>query len=353
MNAISYSSVLNYKSRNNIYAGSNKERQNTEKLSKCMETRNQIRKLSNEQNENKHVGYLNESVLSNITKYSESVRAQRTKSSDTSLNKKKLKYSFKSISSKIVRSKTSVAARQVVAQAKREVQRLKKERQSGKYDSDEIEEALNHAKAMEMIARKKVKHLEEEERAQRGRGICEGDRIGEEYEEDKELEAMDDAENAQDNAADEEINQGGDEAYIPEGYDLESMSTLAEKFAEFEEMTREVLSDYEDALKEMFEEMDLSELTDSLLGASGDMDPEDIKELKIKHRNKEMKDIVEADSKYLKAMFESLEKTKSGGMSNVGAVNMSGAGVAMDGFADVGLQAVSASDFSTSIDVSV
>ena len=33
--------------------------------------------------------------------------------------------------------------------------------------------------------------------------------------------------------------------------------------------------------------------------------------MKIKHRNKEMKDIVKADAEYLKAVFDRLEKMKS------------------------------------------
>ena len=41
------------------------------------------------------------------------------------------------------------------------------------------------------------------------------------------------------------------------------------------------------------------------------MDPQDLKELKIKHRNKEMRDIVKADSGYLKAVFNNLEKSSS------------------------------------------
>ena len=36
--------------------------------------------------------------------------------------------------------------------------------------------------------------------------------------------------------------------------------------------------------------------------------------MKIKHRNKEMKDIVKADAEYLKAVFDRLEKMKSRGV---------------------------------------
>ncbi len=36
--------------------------------------------------------------------------------------------------------------------------------------------------------------------------------------------------------------------------------------------------------------------------------------MKIRHRNKEMKDIVKADAEYLKAVFDRLEKMKSSGV---------------------------------------
>ena len=41
------------------------------------------------------------------------------------------------------------------------------------------------------------------------------------------------------------------------------------------------------------------------------MDPADLKEMKIKHRNREMKEIVKADNEYLKAYFKYLEKQDS------------------------------------------
>ena len=58
-------------------------------------------------------------------------------------------------------------------------------------------------------------------------------------------------------------------------------------------------------------ELGLDELNDSLLASKRDMDPADLKEMKIKHRNKEMKEIVKADNEYLKAYFKYLEKQDS------------------------------------------
>ncbi|MBQ6128708.1 MAG: hypothetical protein IJI51_03520, partial [Lachnospiraceae bacterium] len=44
-----------------------------------------------------------------------------------------------------------------------------------------------------------------------------------------------------------------------------------------------------------------------------DMDPEDIRSMTIKHRNKEMKEITKADADYLKAMFDHYEQIKADG----------------------------------------
>ena len=75
--------------------------------------------------------------------------------------------------------------------------------------------------------------------------------------------------------------------------------------------------------------MGLDELSDSVLSVEKDMDPADLKMMKIKHRNKEMKDIVRADAKYLKAVFDHLEKTRSEGTvvpDNSGAVTFGSSG---------------------------
>ena len=57
---------------------------------------------------------------------------------------------------------------------------------------------------------------------------------------------------------------------------------------DFSEEIKGMLEDVND----MLEEIGLDELLDSPVSGKGDMDPADIKAMKIKHRNKEMKDIV-------------------------------------------------------------
>ena len=57
-----------------------------------------------------------------------------------------------------------------------------------------------------------------------------------------------------------------------------------------------------------------------------DMDPEDLKMLKKKHRSKELREIMEADLRYLKALFQELEKERREGSSSsaVSSGNSSG-----------------------------
>ena len=46
-----------------------------------------------------------------------------------------------------------------------------------------------------------------------------------------------------------------------------------------------------------YDNEELDELSDSVLSVEKDMDPVDLKMMKIKHRNKEMKDISRTDAK--------------------------------------------------------
>ena len=69
-----------------------------------------------------------DSIVTSSLSYSESLRNQRQQTKNTTLALKKLKYQFKNISSKILRSKTSQAAKQAAGQARREVLRLKRQK---------------------------------------------------------------------------------------------------------------------------------------------------------------------------------------------------------------------------------
>jgi len=262
--------------------------------------------------------------------YSEQIRAQRQKRTDAALSVKKIKYQFKDISSKIIRSKTSAAARQVASQAKREYMRLKRQQGNSSEDDEELAAAIAHAKAMERVARKKVKHLEEEEMAKTSGGPCAGDAIDKELEED----SVDDAEDvdegewseAEDEYADSEY-EGLADYYVSDELDFEipdfdvisDYDDLSNILASTEilmsdmgELTDDMLEEVSDSMKEVLEDLGFEEISDFAEAAKKDMDPADLKAMKIKHRNKEMKDIVKADSEYLKAIFKHYQEIKSG-----------------------------------------
>lgn len=270
-----------------------------------------------------------DSIVTSTLSYSESLRNQRQQTKNTTLALKKLKYQFKNISSKILRSKTSQAAKQAAGQARREVLRLKRQKQSGNYDDDEIEAAINHAKAMERVAKKKAKHLEEEELAKAAGGICQGDRICEEETKDVQDAEAENAQNEEEMSAEgseEEMSRdlsayeyAGSEAYAGDGYDISDYIDLGidafyaqtgDFMSEMSDFTSEMMQEMSDSLRDLMEEMGLDGLSDNAVSVNREMDSADLKMMKIKHRNKEMKDIVKADAEYLKAVFDRLEKMK-------------------------------------------
>ena len=248
-----------------------------------------------------------DSIVTSTLSYSESLRNQRQQTKNTTLALKKLKYQFKSISSKILRSKTSQAAKQAAGQARREIMRLKRQKQNSDSDSEEIDAAIAHAQAMERVAKKKAKHLEEEEMVKAAGGICQGDRICEE-----ETEEAQDAEDSYDISG--YVDLGMDEFYAQAGDLMSEMS----------DFTSEMMQEMSDSLRDLMEEMGLDGLSDTAVSVNREMDPADLKMMKIKHRNKEMKDIVKADAEYLKAVFDHLEKMRDNAViptGNTGAVS--------------------------------
>lgn len=270
-----------------------------------------------------------DSIVTSSLSYSESLRNQRQQTKNTTLALKKLKYQFKNISSKILRSKTSQAAKQAAGQARREVLRLKRQKQSGNYDDDEIEAAINHAKAMERVAKKKAKHLEEEELAKAAGGIWQGDRISEEETkdaQDAEAENVQNTEEMSAESSEEEMSRdlsayeyAGSEAYAGDSYDISDYIDLGidafyaqtgDFMSEMNDFTSEMMQEMSDSLRDLMEEMGLDGLSDNTVSVNREMDSADLKMMKIKHRNKEMKDIVKADAEYLKAVFDRLEKMK-------------------------------------------
>ena len=284
-----------------------------------------------------------DSIVTSSLSYSESLRDQRQQTKNTTLALKKLKYQFKSISSKILRSKTSQAAKQAAGQARREILRLKRQKQNSDSDSEEIDAAIAHAQAMERVAKKKAKHLEEEEMVKAAGGICPGDRICEEETKDVQDAESENARNAEEMAvesSEDEMSRdlsayeyAGNEAYAGDSYDISDYIDLGmdafyaqtgDFMSEMSDFTSEMIQEMSDSLRDLMEEMGLDGLSDTAVSVNREMDPADLKMMKIKHRNKEMKDIVKADAEYLKAVFNHLEKMKDNVViptGNAGAVS--------------------------------
>lgn len=286
-----------------------------------------------------------DSIVTSSLSYSESLRNQRQQTKNTTLALKKLKYQFKNISSKILRSKTSQAAKQAAGQARREIMRLKRQKQNSDSDSDseEIDAAIAHAQAMERVAKKKAKHLEEEEMMKAAGGICQGDRISEEETKDAQDAESENARNAEEMSAESSADEmsrdlsayeyAGNEVHAGDSYDISDYIDLGidafyaqtgDFMSEMSDFTSEMMQEMSDSLRDLMEEMGLDGLSDNAVSVNREMDPADLKMMKIKHRNKEMKDIVKADAEYLKAVFNHLEKMKDNVViptGNTGAVS--------------------------------
>lgn len=232
-----------------------------------------------------------------------SVAATISTSKPAQKSKKKLSYNFKAISSQILLSKTSGSASKAVTKARGTIAMLLRKVKTGEYDDQELEMAITHAKKMERIAKKRVRHLKQEE----------------------EIEQKGSSEEIEDAFMDEMEEQ------CEEEQDVLAMSEeeLQKLLEEYEELMQE-------SMEEMAQEMSLEELTEEFAAAAYDMSPEDLEQLRKKHRSDEMREIMDADMKYLRAMFNKLEKEKqaasgsSGNSGSTGSSGYQGAGVSLE-----------------------
>ena len=190
---------------------------------------------------------------------------------------KKLNYNFKEISGQILRAKTCMSAKQVAVRARSKAAILRRQLKCGVYDDMELEHAILHADQMVRIAKKRMKHLQEEERAGKNSSetVC--------------------------------------EAEMEEKTETISLSDMEQDSEKIRELIRE--------MQDMLEQLDFPEELEELSGITAyeDMDPADLELMKKKHRADELREIAEADMRYLKAFFSRLEKERreaSGSGSN-------------------------------------
>lgn len=236
---------------------------------------------------------------------------------------KKLQYNFKEISTRIMQARTSGNASRVLTSARSKVATLKRKLQSGDYDDQELRHAIIHAEAIARVAKKKMKHLREEENLKKQGGPCEAE--------------------LEDKQENEEIDQLIADGNV-EDFGKDAQKELQKLKREYQKLMREAGQMLEESVQESGGLEELSEEITEVV--SDDMDPADLELMKKKHRAKEMREIMEADMKYLKAVFDKLAKEKqenaSGGTGSTGDgadAYRSDSGVALElGGADIPVQ---------------
>ncbi len=274
------------------------------------------------------------SIVEESLAYRDSLSAQRDKRKATSSELKQLRYNFKDIGGQIRRSKTSNSAKQVASAARREVARLKRMKQSEQYDEDELRAAISHAQSMERVAKRKAKHLLEEEM------VKVKDAYGTEAElDEREDEITSPGEKTSDEQAmfsdeyeytSEELalmmsEQSGEVmSDVPRLEELtqslnDMMADIVDDIAQMPEEMMELMEDMAEAMEELPEELN-ELLEDAQPVTSKEMDREEFRTLKQKHRAKEEKELVKADTDYLKALFDHYQKQLASNAAGAGTV---------------------------------
>ena len=219
--------------------------------------------------------------------------------------KKRFPYNHKEISAQLMQTKTPGEASRVAARARRRVAQLMRSKKNSEYDEAEIEAALLHAEQMERVAQKRRRNLEVEEQAERGIERTETEEMLEGEEEAQGTEGVSGEESSEGAAAEDETLNGMSEE------DLEKAMRELEQALDEMEKIEESAEDFAESMDEMSEAL------------SGDMEPADLEEMKKKHRADEQRDIVRADMKYLKALFDKLAREKAQAKAATALSNLS------------------------------
>ncbi len=205
--------------------------------------------------------------------------------------KKRLNYNSRAIATQLMMAKTPATASQVAGRARRQVVELLRRQAlcragvstSYDYDEDELDNALAHAKSLARIAKKRVRHLQQEESLKgNGTSFVSG-----------------------------EMEEAFEEMFPEDGMDLEGLMGLSE------EEIRRMMEELEQAMQDLEEDAPAPESTDALSEVlSENMDSGDLERLKKKHRADELREIMEADMKYLKSLFDKLTREKQSAESS-------------------------------------
>ena len=285
------------------YHSLSEDQTNNSSLDQRKEIRDQLRQLKQERYQEKTnpFGVTKEDMISSLLGETETDDKDEVRE-NTSVN-----YNFHSVTSKIRQAKTSASAGRAVLSAKRKIQELKRKLANSDADPDEITFALNHAKRIERVAKKKQRHLEMEEMITRTQ---------------KRDEAIGKTEQAAEDLAMAKRDQLEDKLTDKQS-ELDEMQTamFVEAIEKLKETQSEISDDMIAAVDEMIESMteeeqemlsEMSEMLENMEILDPHMSEEDLKKLKTKHRNAENKEIVKADADYWKSMMKhNVEKANS------------------------------------------
>lgn len=238
--------------------------------------------------------------------------------------RKKIKYAYKAKSAKIREAKSSAAVSELCARLSAEIKDLIEKLKSGEYDQTEILRALMHAERLEAAALKKLQDLRTEEAAERAMKSKKG----------QQQEGGDGTEgqSAVEKSAGEKSGEGELlTKLLPKDTDrllgevgkpvFERELTLTSFLkaggaksldASLQKALEGIEKETEEMMREMGGGVSLSQDDRDLMRAlSGEMTPEDLKEMKARHRCAEEKILAYADAEYLKDLFSELEQQKN------------------------------------------
>ena len=288
------------------YLSLSDDQTNNSSLDQRKEIRDQLRQLKQEKYQEKTnpFGVTKEDMVSSLLGETEADDKDEVKE-NTSVN-----YNFRSVTSKIQQAKTSASAGRAVLSAKRKIQELKRKLANSDADPDEVTFALNHAKRIERVAKKKQRHLEMEEMITRTQRRDE--------QKDKTEQAAEDLAMAQRDLLEEELTDKQNE------FDEMQTAMFVEAIQKLKETQSEISDDMIAAVDEMIESMtekeqemlsEMAEMLENIEILDPHMSEEDLKKLRTKHRNAENKEIVKADADYWKSMMKhNAEKAASPAM---------------------------------------
>ncbi len=277
------------------YLSLSDDQTNNSSLDQRKEIRDQLRQLKQEKYQEKTnpFGVTKEDMVSSLLGETETDDKDEVKE-NTSVN-----YNFRSVTSKIQQAKTSASAGRAVLSAKRKIQELKRKLANSDADPDEVTFALNHAKRIERVAKKKQRHLEMEEMITRTQ---KRDEVR-----DKTEQAAEDLAMSQRDLLEEKLTDKQNE------FDEKQTAMFVEAIEKLKEKQSEISDDMIAAVDEMIESItekeqemlsEIAEMLENMEILDPHMSEEDLKKLKIKHRNAEYKEIVKANADYWKSMME-------------------------------------------------